>query len=166
MTRPKFTPKQQMFLDFYCGNATEAARRAGYAHPTQQGNRLLTNVNIRAAITERESREHRERILNRQERQELWTRIALGLEPDLKMVEGKLKEMPVAMRHRLKALECLAKSEGDFMTKLELDIGLQEELAQLSMEEIRERIKRLEDDGVLELIAEPDGSFSHDGDDE
>lgn len=38
------------------------------------------------------------------------------------------------------------------MTKLELDIGLQEELAQLSMEEIRERIKRLEDDGVLSAM--------------
>ncbi len=31
-------------------NATQAARQAGYAHPRVAGSRLLTNVNIRAAI--------------------------------------------------------------------------------------------------------------------
>lgn len=50
--------KQQAFIDHYveCGfNATEAARRAGYSQATarQQGQRLLTNVDIKAEISRR-----------------------------------------------------------------------------------------------------------------
>ncbi len=48
--------KQQAFIDYYflCGfNATEAARRASYAHPDVQGPRLLGNVGIRAEISRR-----------------------------------------------------------------------------------------------------------------
>lgn len=47
------TNKQQAFIEEYlaCGfNASEAARRAGYAKPGQQGHRLLKNVEIDAAI--------------------------------------------------------------------------------------------------------------------
>lgn len=32
------------------GNATDAAKAAGYAHPKQQGSRLLTHVVVKAAI--------------------------------------------------------------------------------------------------------------------
>lgn len=47
--------KQQVFVEQYltCWNATEAARRAEYAHPNVQGPRLLVNVSIQAAIAER-----------------------------------------------------------------------------------------------------------------
>ncbi len=146
------TSKQRRFIDCYSGNATEAARLAGYAHPQSQGQRLLNNVEIKKAIAEREQHESRTQILTRQERQEMWTRIASGKEPDRKLVNGEVIEIPVAMRHRLKALECLAKSEGDFMTNLNLSTGLEEELANMSMEEMQERVKRLEEDGVLELL--------------
>lgn len=47
------TTKQLAFIEEYlaCGfNATEAARRAGYAYPNKQGPRLLVNVGINAAI--------------------------------------------------------------------------------------------------------------------
>ncbi len=47
------TTKQQAFVDEYlaCGfNATEAARRVGYAYPNKQGPRLLVNVGIARAI--------------------------------------------------------------------------------------------------------------------
>lgn len=48
------TLKQQAFVDAYldCLNASEAARRAGYSEKTarQQGQRLLTNVDIAAAV--------------------------------------------------------------------------------------------------------------------
>lgn len=52
----KLTPKQQLFVDHYftCGlNATEAARRAGYAHANKQGPALLVNLGIRAEIDRR-----------------------------------------------------------------------------------------------------------------
>ena len=46
------TRKQRIFVLAYLEelNATDAARRAGYAHPNTQGPRLLVNVGISAAI--------------------------------------------------------------------------------------------------------------------
>jgi len=45
------TGKQRVFVEAYldCLNATEAARRAGYQQPMQQGSRLLRNVEVRTA---------------------------------------------------------------------------------------------------------------------
>ena len=49
------TTKRRVWLNEYlrCWNATEAARRAGYAHPNTQGPRLLVDVRIQAAIQQR-----------------------------------------------------------------------------------------------------------------
>jgi len=53
----KLTDKQQRFVEEYCKdcNATQAAIRAGYSEHTarSQGQRLLTNVDIRGAISAR-----------------------------------------------------------------------------------------------------------------
>ena len=50
-----FTKRQRVFVEEYlqCWNATEAAKRAGYAHPNKQGPRLLVNVGISEIITKR-----------------------------------------------------------------------------------------------------------------
>lgn len=51
--KPKpLTAKQRTFVEAYldCLNATEAARRAKYANPRQQGSRMLSHVDIRAEI--------------------------------------------------------------------------------------------------------------------
>lgn len=49
------TKKRRVFVEEYlkCWNASEAARCAGYAHPGQQGHRLLKNVEIAAEIQAR-----------------------------------------------------------------------------------------------------------------
>ena len=49
------TPKQEVFVNEYLAtwNATEAARRAGYAFPNQQGPRLLVNIGIAEEIKQR-----------------------------------------------------------------------------------------------------------------
>jgi phage terminase small subunit len=51
-TPSKLTAKQRVFVDAYldCLNATEAARRAGYKQPMQQGWRLLRNVEIATIV--------------------------------------------------------------------------------------------------------------------
>jgi phage terminase small subunit len=53
MTRP-FTPRQAVFIQEYLRdlNATQAAIRAGYSQKTarQQGDRLLSNVDVAAAV--------------------------------------------------------------------------------------------------------------------
>jgi phage terminase small subunit len=50
----KLRPKHKAFVLAYLDtlNATEAARRAKYEHPMQQGSRLLRNVEVAAAIEE------------------------------------------------------------------------------------------------------------------
>ena len=49
-----FNTKQELFVLYYLGeakgNATQAARLAGYKQPRQQGHRLLTNVDIAARV--------------------------------------------------------------------------------------------------------------------
>lgn len=56
------TNKQRVFIEEYlqCWNATEAARRAGYSKRTaySQGQRLLKNVEVSAAIETRLSEKH------------------------------------------------------------------------------------------------------------
>ena len=61
------TPKQARFVEEYLIdlNATQAAIRAGYSKKTakQQGQRLLTNVDVQAAVTEaKETRSERTEI--------------------------------------------------------------------------------------------------------
>jgi len=49
------TNKRRVFIEQYlqCWNGAEAARLADYAHPRQEASRLLSNVDIRAAIEAR-----------------------------------------------------------------------------------------------------------------
>lgn len=53
--QPKLTPKQKAFADFYCGqsrgNATDAARRAGYADPEVSGWQNKQKVAVSGEIT-------------------------------------------------------------------------------------------------------------------
>lgn len=44
------TPKQNRFVEFYDGNATEAARLAGYKNPNVASAKLMKNPNVKAAI--------------------------------------------------------------------------------------------------------------------
>lgn len=56
----KLTTKQQRFVDFYDGNATDAARKAGYkgngATLKQVGSENLAKHYIKKALKERESK--------------------------------------------------------------------------------------------------------------
>lgn len=58
MSESDLNPKQRAFIREYAitKNATQAAVKAGYSEATakQQGSRLLTNVDIQAALGERE----------------------------------------------------------------------------------------------------------------
>lgn len=103
------TPRQKKFADVYAGNATEAARLAGYkgsdATLAQTGSDLLRNPEIAAVIKARESKEVRPLVSTRQQRQAFWSEVMNAKETD--------------MAHRLKASELLGKSEADFTDKLQ-----------------------------------------------
>lgn len=112
-TSPKLTEKQRRFVDAYmgeaAGNGTEAARIAGY-----KGNDVtlasvsaenLRKPQIAVAIKERVDSDPK--IATRKDRQEFWTRVMTGQEPDAQM------------KDRLKASELLGKSHADFIDRHE-----------------------------------------------
>lgn len=106
--KKKLTAKQQRFVDAYDGNATKAAIAAGYSEKTAYaiGQSNLKKVEIIAAIKARETARTTPLIMTRQQRQELWTKIALDANEQT--------------RDRLKASELLGKSEADFIERQEI----------------------------------------------
>ena len=112
MAKDKLTARQRAFVEAYAGNATAAALAAGYSERSarSQGQRLLTNVDIKDAIKARETQRLAPTIASRRERQEFWTSV--------------LRNENEAMKDRLKAAELLGKSEGDFLERVEMDMTL------------------------------------------
>ena len=110
------TTKMRAFVEAYCGNATEAALKAGYSPRTAAfiGAENLKKPQIKEAIAERNAPAASARIADRQERQSFWTSVMRDPEED--------------MRNRLKAAELLGKSECDFAERVEvsgeMDIGV------------------------------------------
>lgn len=105
----ELTIRQRAFVQAYTGNAAEAARQAGYSERTCRaiGQRLLTQVDIKQALREREQERLNPLIASREQRQEFWTRTMLDENQE--------------MQHRLKAAELLGRSEGDFTERLQVD---------------------------------------------
>lgn len=112
--------KQRKFVDAYmgeaAGNATEAARLAGYKGNDvtlgQVGAENLKKPQILAAIEEIQN--DSPLIASREERQQFWTSVMRGIEPD------------AAMGDRLKASELLGKSGADFVQKHEVEAKITE----------------------------------------
>ena len=105
------TPKQRAFVKAYRGqakgNATEAARLAGYKHPRQMGSENLTKPDIQQALGTTPT--SNPRIASPERIREWWSGVFEGREePDAKLSD------------RLKAAELLAKSGGMFIERREL----------------------------------------------
>lgn len=120
MSKHKITIKQQRFIDFYDGNATDAARKAGYKHPKQSGAENLSKLYISDAIKNREQQRARGLIATREERQEFWTKVLFGRDQELVVTgydsggNAVVVKIPPKMSDRLKASELLGRSEADF----------------------------------------------------
>ena len=108
------TPRQKKFVELYLGNATEAARRAGYkgsdATLAQTGAQLLRKPEIRSAIDARTQASLAGPIATREQRQTFWTRV----------MNDELEKMEA----RLKASELLGKSQADFVERRQLEGSL------------------------------------------
>ena len=98
---------QKAFADYYieCGNATEAAKRAGYSEKTAYsiGQRLLKHVEVSAHIAQRQQEIESERIASLREIQEFRTRVVRGEEKDQ-------FDLDAALPDRLKAATDLEKA--------------------------------------------------------
>ena len=106
------TAKQQVFVDVYDGNATEAAIKAGYSKKSARaiGQENLTKPDIVKAIQERESKRIKPLIADRERRQRFWTQV--------------MDDPEVEMRDRLTASKLLGQSEGDFLDRVEASVEL------------------------------------------
>lgn len=100
------TPNQKAFADYYikCGNASEAARKAGYSAKTSAAtaSRLLTNVNVSAYINERMQGQDADRVASADEVLQFYTDV----------MRGKVKDafgMDPGLSERLKAADSLYK---------------------------------------------------------
>ena len=100
------TPKQQAFADYYieCGNATEAAKRAGYSEETarQIGAENLSKPSISEYIAERMEQQNRKRVADANEVIEFYTAVMRGEVKDQFGLDASLSD-------RLKAGDSLMK---------------------------------------------------------
>lgn len=107
----KLTPKRQRFVDAYTGeamgNATEAARIAGYKSPRSEGCRLLTFADIQQEIAKVSQPRAQAAIATREERLAFYTEMMLDDEQQTK--------------DRLKAAELLGKVQGDFIERQQVE---------------------------------------------
>lgn len=117
----KLTAKQQKFVEHYaaCGNATEAARLAGYKKPHPQGAENLLKPTIKAALQELTAPISHSRIATAVERQSFWSGLMRGV--DIYKNVGIDEPVPdVEMKERIKASELLGKAQQDFVTKVDV----------------------------------------------
>lgn len=122
------TPKQQAFADYYIelGNATEAARRAGYSEKNVGENaaKVLKNPNVAAYIGERMAEQSKKRVADANEVIEFYTAVMRGEIKDQFGLDASLSD-------RLKAGDSLMKryavgSERNKNTMEKLDNLLRE----------------------------------------
>lgn len=123
--------RQKRFCDEYlidC-NATQAAIRAGYSPKTakQIGQRMLTNVDLKAYIDEQLERIHNEKTADAQEVLEYLTAVMRGqhTEQTLQLVgDGvqKIADIDVSAKERLKAAELIGKRYGMFKDNVGIDL--------------------------------------------
>lgn len=103
----ELTPKQKAFADYYieCGNATEAAKRAGYSEKTAVdiGSENLRKPNISAYIAERQSKIEATRLMTLEDIQAFRARVIRGEEKDA-------FDMDVSVTDKLKAANDLEKA--------------------------------------------------------
>lgn len=127
----KLTTKQELFVNAYLGaangNASEAARQAGYATPGPEGHRLLKNAEIAARVSQRleESAISADQVL-----QELAS-VAMAPWHDFVEVTGRAKSGEATkvrsdIASKVKALELLGKHHQLFTEKQTIDMNIRD----------------------------------------
>ena len=127
------TARQQRFADEYllCGNATKAAIQAGYSEKTakQIGQRLLTNVDLRAYIDERLAEISNKKIADGKEVLEYLSSVMRGEHTEETLCldgDGTQRKINIAVsaKDRLKAAELVGKRYGLFKENLDVVGGV------------------------------------------
>ena len=125
------TERQKRFVDYFVqsGNATEAARRAGYKHPDRYGHENLKKLDVQKAVSERLSELQSERIADAEEVLTYLTAAMRGqITEEVIVVEGtgngessaRVETKQLSAATRTKAAELLAKRYGLLVDKKEI----------------------------------------------
>ncbi len=134
--RPELNERQKKFVDYYLqsSNATESAKKAGYStkNAMQIGCELLRNPKIQTALNTRRKELESDRVAKTQEILEYMSSVMRGETTEEVVVnvgvgKGFTQAQKVVAKagakERLKAAEMLAKVNGLFISKNELDIN-------------------------------------------
>ncbi|HFI0563128.1 TPA: terminase small subunit [Streptococcus suis] len=125
----KLTLKQQRFADEYiiCGNATEAAIKAGYSgkYANTNASKLLQNTTIKSYIDERLEELKSEKVADQQEVLEYLTSVMRGQTQEQTLCSiGELGQqvidIDVGAKDRIKAAELIGKRYGIWTDKQEI----------------------------------------------
>ena len=119
--------RQKRFVDFYIqtGNASEAARKAGYSERTAYsiGEENLRKPEVRAEIDRRLGELKTQRTADTQEILEHLTSVVRGeLTEEVVTNSGKKITAKVNQRDRLKAAEMLLKVNGAFREQVDVKV--------------------------------------------
>ena len=121
--------KQKRFADYYIelGNATEAARKAGYSSKTAKsiGQENLTKPDIKSYIKERLDEKDAERIASQDEILEFLTAVMRGEKTEqipVGLGEGaqQLEDKDPYLKDRVKAAELLGKRHSMWTDKVDM----------------------------------------------
>lgn len=111
------TPKQKAFADEFlkCGNATEAAKRAGYSEQSarQMGTENLSKPSISSYIQERQKQIDDERIADIAEIQRFYSSVLRGEVKDQFGLDASLETRIAAGRELMKRFEKTESNKND-----------------------------------------------------
>ena len=111
------TPKQKAFADEYlkCGNATEAAKKAGYSKQSarQMGTENLSKPSISSYIQERQKQIGDERIADIAEIQRFYSSVLRGEVKDQFGLDASLETRIAAGRELMKRFEKAESNKND-----------------------------------------------------
>lgn len=119
----KLTPKQKAFADEYmiCGNATEAAKKAGYKEKAAyaMGAENLKKPQISAYIAERQKQIEDSRIADVKEVMEFYSSVLRGEVKDQFDMDAALSDRLAAGRELMKRYEKSDDGRKDALSKLD-----------------------------------------------
>ena len=126
----KLTPKQKAFCDYYIetGNASEAARKAGYSQKTAPfiGAENLKKPQIKEYISERMDSQDRERVASADEVIAFYTAVMRGEVKDQFGIEASLSDRLKAGENLMRRYDKIGageKSDGNSGVIMMPDIG-------------------------------------------
>lgn len=139
------TNNQRLFVQYYSGNAMDAARMAGYADPQAAGWQLMKNMHVMAALRYKQMHPEAEGVKPTSEPYAETSPIATRNEILIGLTEIA-RDAQTDVREKIKAYELLGKAIALWVTKVEVDQNSYEERLKQILAEENEKTRSLVED--------------------